>query len=285
MSPRERLSAAEARRVALAAQGFANSRPTASPTAGRSVASSAKSARSRSTRSTSSSAPTTSPCSAASARTARPDRRRRVPGAAEALRVLGTRGVPASGRDPATASLAHGARGRGRLGRHDPDPARAPGPGRGRVRAGSRPRPADRGRPRRGDAAANGARGGTGATRRGRSSGCSGRAASPRRVGGTSSGSTPSPSACSRPACSRRRPRSPPMPSATWCASPPARWASPPRRTCATTSACRPPRRKERVAELVEAGELVPVEVEGWGGRRIPVAQGPGAARDRQRAP
>ena len=34
--------------------------------------------------------------------------------------------------------------------------------------------------------------------------------------------------------------------------------------TCATTSGCPPRRRSSRVAELVEAGELWPVEVEGW---------------------
>ena len=50
--------------------------------------------------------------------------------------------------------------------------------------------------------------------------------------------------------------------------SPRARWASPPSATCATTSGCRPPRRKARVAELVEAGELLPGRGRGLERRR-----------------
>ena len=86
------------------------------------------------------------------------------------------------------------------------------------------------------------ARGGTGRTSSARSSGCSGAGRSRPRGGAGSSGCTTSPSACSRPRSSPRRRRRSRTPSASWCGSRRARWASRPRRTCATTSGCRSPR-------------------------------------------
>ena len=67
-------------------------------------------------------------------------------------------------------------------------------------------------------------------------------------------------------------------PSASWCGSRrgPAAWR--PRRTCATTSGCRSRRRAPASSELVEAGELWPVEVEGWSVPGVPVARGAAAA-------
>ena len=63
----------------------------------------------------------------------------------------------------------------------------------------------------------------------------------------------------------RDRPRTPSQTrSASWCASPRGRSASRPSPTWATTSGCRARISKARVAELVDAGELEQVEVEGW---------------------
>ena len=63
-----------------------------------------------------------------------------------------------------------------------------------------------------------------------------------------------------------RRPdaRAPQKPSASCCAGRRGRWASRPRATCATISGSTPPMCRLRIAELVEAGELLPVAVEGW---------------------
>ena len=67
--------------------------------------------------------------------------------------------------------------------------------------------------------------------------------------------------------------RTAPTPSGSWCAPPPAPSASPPRRTCATTSGCRPGDARTAIAELADAGELLPVD-----GRRLGPAglAGPG---------
>ena len=61
-----------------------------------------------------------------------------------------------------------------------------------------------------------------------------------------------------------RRPRSTTR-NASWCASPRGRWAWPPSPTSATTSGCRAPSRRRAWPSWSTAGELVPVEVEGWG--------------------
>ena len=45
---------------------------------------------------------------------------------------------------------------------------------------------------------------------------------------------------------------------------PPGPWAWRPRATCATISGSTPPTCRHRIAELAEAGELLPVAVEGW---------------------
>ncbi len=63
-----------------------------------------------------------------------PARPRLATSAAAAVRVLGTRGLAASGRAPAAASLAHGAGGGRCVGRDAADPARAPRAGRARAR-------------------------------------------------------------------------------------------------------------------------------------------------------
>ena len=66
-------------------------------------------------------------------------------------------------------------------------------------------------------------------------------------------------------------------PSVSWSARPPGRWAWPPSATCATTSGCVPTAARTAVAELADAGELLPVEVPGWGA--------PGVARPAARRP
>ena len=98
-----------------------------------------------------------------------------------------------------------------------------------------------------------------------------------------SSGSTTSPSACC-PRDRRARPRpTAPTPSGSWSAPPPAPSASPPSATCATTSGCPVRTPAPAIAELADAGELLPVEVDGWGApglagpRGAPAALDPGA--------
>ena len=121
------------------------------------------------------------------------------------------------------------------------------------------------------------ARGGTGRTSSGRSSGCSGAGRSPRRAGAASSASTTCPSACCR-----ARSSTTPTPVARGR---PARAGADRRArarrggreaTCATTSGCRSPRRARASPSSSRRGELWPVEVEGWtrAGLRAPGARG-----------
>ena len=206
-------------------------------------------------------------------------RPRRALRAAAAVRVLGPRGVADPGRAPAGAALADGARGRRRVGRDAADPARAAG---ARRRTCSR-RCARAGRwpPARCSSTSGRsapARGGTGATSSARSSGCSGAGRSRRRGGAGSSGSTTCPSACCRPAVLAA-----PTPPVEEAQRELLRVAA---RSLGVGDRARPARllpaaraeAKLRVAELVEAGELWPVAVEGW---RAPAYLRPGGARSR----
>ena len=184
---KERLSAAEARRIALAAQGFAD--PAARRAAvglGRPAPVRPRRRCCRSTRSTCSSAPTTCRCSAGSARTTPTLLDRAAHYAPRRLfEYWGHEASLLPVAPAAAAALAHGARRRRGLGRHAArssasgpswwrevlDEVRARGPvAASEVLAHER-------------AGAHRARGGTGATSSARSSGCSGAASSPRRGG------------------------------------------------------------------------------------------------------
>ena len=185
--------------------------------------------------------------------------------AAPAVRVLGPRGLAAAGGRAAAAALAHGARPRRpghlrRLARFARERARLR-----RRRAGARSRARDRWRPGTSPrAAAARAAGGAGATASWRWSSCSGPGWSPRPRAAASSGSTTCRSGCCRAPCSTPR-----RPSAAEAQRELLRRAA---RALgvATARDLRDYFRLDaadvpaRIAELVEAGELLPVAVEGW---------------------
>ena len=215
---------------------------------------------------------------------ARPRRPRR---AAAAVRVLGARGIAAAGRAAAAAALAHGrapptrrgaacggssasgpsswrevleeVRARGPVAASEVLAARAPGAHRavvGLERRQARVRVAVLERPAHLRAAA--------------------RLRAPLRPARAR--------AAGRRHRARRRRRSRTR-SASSCASPRGRSASPPSATCATTSGSTWPTRGRRVAELVEAGELLPGRGRGLARARLPGSRRAAPAARSRRAP
>ena len=267
--PIERLSAAQARRMALAAQGFADPRAGREPDgwALRRVLDRVGLIQIDSVNVLQRAhyLPLFSRLGPYDTRAARP---RRAPRAAAAVRVLGPRGVAAAGGHPAAAALADGARAAttpgaacGASQRERPELVERVLEEVARPRADRRQRGRSRTSARRAPA-----RGGTGRTSSARSSGCSGAGRSPRarRRGFERLYDLPERVLPARGRSRRRRPSLEDAQRELVRIAARALRRRRPSATCATTSACRWPRRAPRVAELVEAGELWPVEVEGW---------------------
>ena len=268
--------------MALAAQGFADGRARSPPTGGRCARSSRASGCCRSTRSTCCSARTTCRSSAGSARTTPTllDRAAHVRAAA-AVRVLGPRGVAAAGRAAAAAALADGARAHddawGGMRRVAERAARSSSSAvldDGRASAGRSPRASSR--TSRSAARASGPVVGLVATSSARWSSCSGagevtsRAAArlraplrPARAGAAARPCSTTPDARRDEDAQRELLRIAARALGVATEPRPARLLPPARR----------PTRKPRVAELVEAGELLPVAVEGWGAAGLPATR------------